>query len=173
MKCLTTLEFENWCETRGIEVPLSGAVNFKTGKNLRVITEMPVSVRERKSTLREIFTFFEKDSGFFVQLRCWNEFSMDAGIVEFILALRRQHGEPRTLSESPVHFFSNDEVKLCLGFLDLVVAFDWEAVWVPANTCNVIWSHVDEHLILVSKEQELIQSITKQMTATGTVFQEF
>ena len=173
MRCITNSEFVNWCGKNGINVPLSGAADFEQGNNYRVITETPTYSRTKKAILRELFEFYEKGSDFYVQLRCWNEASLDGGVVDLILALRRQHGEARHLSEAPVHLFSAKEVELCLGFIDLVLAFDWEAVWLPTTACNVIWAQVDEHLILVANERELFQKITKQMSATGTVFKEF
>lgn len=173
MKCFTIQEFESQCETNQLEVPFSGAVSFKRGENYRAITELSDSVQMQKSLIREVSRFFEKESGIFVQLRCWNEFSLDGGIVQMISALRRQNGEVRSISESPVFFFSSEELDLCLGLLDIIVAFNWEAVWFSASSCNFICTHLDGHLVFVTNHLELLREITGEMIATGSEFKEF
>lgn len=152
---------------------MSGSARFKSGDKFRVIAEIPDRMGVRKSILRELLAIYKNESGFFVQLRCWNEFSLDGGIVQMILALRRQHREFRSLEESPVCVFSQEELVLCLGLLDIILLFDWEGVWLSSSSSNVIWAYVDDRLILVANSSESLNRVKKEMAATGIVFENF
>lgn len=172
MECFTNSQLETWAERVGIEFPASGAVCFKP-TTFRVMTDCPASVRAQKAMLREIFGFYSPQTNFITQLRTWNEFSLDGGILEFFLALRQQHGERRPLQDAPVHEFPHTERELCLGFLDLALACDWEVVWMPKSEPFLVWAHMDGKLIFICRDRDAFGTVTATMAASKTKFEVF
>jgi len=173
MKCLTNSEIEAWYKAIEINLSPQGVLRFEQSSNYSVHTKIPDNVSQQYGLLNEAFGFWGMESGYVVLMDDWNVFSQDDGIVEIIKALRSSHGESRLLSEAPGHWFESDEKEQGLAFARIITAFKWGGAFLSTKKSKIIWELRDEHLILTTKDQSVLEKIASLMKKTGTNFKSY
>ena len=83
------------------------------------------------------------------------EFFVPSGLT-LVDAIRRGHGELRTIEEAPGHIFSADEADLLWGFYYLMVQMDWSFhITFPQYPCAIGHSCPGEHYFIAWRTPEL------------------
>lgn len=136
MKAMTVEEAKSWCRSAGLNLTEEDSLYYKPLAESRFFVSAPEEFRRILPFTRGMLTFRGEAafSGGLVWLRRW-----EIGVPQFVRvgwqiieAIRRAHGDPRSLELAPAQVFRDDEFSDLQAFLVQVTGFGWVAEFVPS-----------------------------------------
>lgn len=130
--------------------------------------QFPDSVAAQEHWTRVFLDILGSSQHYIVYLKDWNVFSLDEGVVRIIEGFRKALGsEDRPLIEAAGHLFSRDELKMILGLLRIIMAFEWGAYLIALDGQRPVIDVFDRFVRVICQNNDALATVKDKLARAG------